>query len=378
MNKKKIYLKIGLDYLIAAAIFGFVIFVLPKLLSFFMPFVIGYIISVISDPIVKFLEQKVKIVRKLGSAFIIALVIFLVFFAVYWIISTIIYQAIDMIDNVPQTLVTIKNEIYRLGDKMTNLYDKMPPFIQRYMLKIKSSFNNVGTSEGESIINIGTASSAVRNVMEVILASIFTILSAYFFTVDKEKISLYKEKYVPCVMNEKLKLITIYFTTAVGGYIKAQFKLMLIMVAIMFVTFEIMDVDYSFLISLGIGILDFLPVFGTGAVLWPWTAYCLLTGSYARAIILVVLYIACQLTKQFLQPKVVGDSIGISPLATLILLFIGYKIGGIIGILIALPAGLIMINLYRAGTFDVLIDDTLYIIDDISQFCKNNKIRREH
>lgn len=375
-SKKMIYLKIAMDYGIALLTLLFIVVCIPKIIVFFLPFVIGYVISIIANPIVKFLEKKLNIVRKHGSAIIIVSVILLVCFAIYWIFSIIIGQAIGLIDDMPQTLVSMKEQINEIINKFYHIYEKLPDFAKNYLSKIKEGFSNSGLEDG-SLLSISGASTAVKSVAEVLLSIIFTILSAYFFTAEKENLGDNIDKILPQIWRDKVKMISSYFTTAVGGYFVAQFKIMIILVAIMFITFEFMDVNYSFLISLGIGLLDFLPVFGTGAVLWPWAAYTIIVGEYSRGITLVVLYVVCQLVKQFLQPKVVGDSIGISSLTTLFLLFIGYKIGGLVGILIALPLGMVVINLYRAGTFDVLIEDAKFLYTDINEFRTKYTIKRK-
>ena len=130
------------------------------------------------------------------------------------------------------------------------------------------------------------------------------------------------------------------------------------------------SVSYSDFISYRNSILDFLPVFGTGAVLWPWALLDMLAGNYFRAIGLVVIYLICQITKQVLQPKMVGDSIGISPLATLFFLYVGYRLYGIVGMIIGVPVGMVIINLYRVGMFDRLIKGFKIIIHDLNEFRK--------
>lgn len=376
LGKKKLFIKIAIDYVVALAIFLFVVICLPKLIAFFLPFVIGFVISVIANPIVKILEKRVRIIRKHSSAIIIALVICLVVFIIYWLGSILVEQAMDMANDMPDTIVMMKEQVSDIAGKFKKIYDKMPKIVKGYIDRFKARITLSG-SVSDASFSIDMASTAVKSVADIAFSIIFSILSAYFFTAERDKLAGCLNKYIPKVINERINMIYSYFTTAVGGYFKAQFKLMLILIAIMFVTFEVMGINYSFLISLGIGVLDFLPVFGTGFVLWPWAAYELLIGNYSRGIAFVILYVVCQLIKQFLQPKVVGDSIGISPMTTLVLLFFGYKIGGLIGILIALPVGMIIINLYRAGTFDILVDDTKYLIAEISAFCKENRIKKE-
>ena len=103
--------------------------------------------------------------------------------------------------------------------------------------------------------------------------------------------------------------------------------------------------SYSFLLAFVIAFLDFLPVFGTGAVFWPWIVVDIVVGDYKQAIFLGILYLVCQLIKQILQPKMVGDSVGINPLAALFYMFIGYKFAGVIGMIIGIPVGMIIVSM---------------------------------
>ena len=372
MDKKKL-LKICLDFFVAVISVVFVAVVLPRILIYFLPFTIGFIISVIANPIVKFLEKRVKILRKHSSAIIIILVIGGVCFGLYLIGGVIVKETIQFAKDVPDLVADMKYQMQGTIEKASGIYNKMPDGVKKYLITIKDEVSSGGGITFPKI-SISGASSAVKVVVNGVITVIFSVLSAYFFTADKDNIlDSFAEK-LPSVVVEKVRMITSYFTTAVGGYFKAQFKIMIILVAIMCVTLAFLGVEHSFLISLGTGILDFLPVFGAGAVLWPWALYSFLVGNYTKAVVLMVLYFVCQLVKQLLQPKMVGDSIGLSPLTTLFLLFIGFKIGGIIGILISIPLGLIFINLYRAGTFNTLIEDLKYLYDKILEFSKNNKV----
>jgi len=123
-------------------------------------------------------------------------------------------------------------------------------------------------------------------------------------------------------------------------------------------------------VALGIGFLDFLPVFGTGTVLWPWVVLELVGGNYFMAACLVILYLVCQLFHQLVQPKMVGDSIGISPLSTLIFMFIGYRVNGVLGMIIGIPIGMALVNFYKEGLFNDLIDGAKVMAKGISEYRK--------
>lgn len=93
-----------------------------------------------------------------------------------------------------------------------------------------------------------------------------------------------------------------------GGYFKAQFKIMGVVFAILLVGFTLMQIRFSILLAIVIAFLDFLPFFGTGTALIPWAIYKFLVGDYKMVAALVILYGVTQLVRQLIQPKLVGDS----------------------------------------------------------------------
>lgn len=372
-NSKLItYLKIVINFIIYIVAILLLLLVLPKLLGFFFPFVIGWLIAIIANPMVRFLEKKVKLLRKHSSAITIIFVIALIVAAGAFVISIIVREAKGLINDWPEIE---KNLIERFGS------------INVYINKITASLpENVRNSVDKAIAGLGDsllaylrdlpmpsmsdAGNFVNNVADGFLAVIVTILSAYFFAACREELLAGLQKRMPESVIEYWRLVYGNFIKAFGGYFKAQFKIMLILLVIMFVGFEILRMDYSFLIALGIALLDVLPVFGTGAVLWPWAIIDMFTGNYIRAIGFVVIYLICQVVKQVLQPKMVGDSIGMHPLLTLLSMFIGYKLYGVIGMIFFIPIGMVIVNMYRIGMFDKLIRGIKIIVHDLNEFRK--------
>ena len=80
---------------------------------------------------------------------------------------------------------------------------------------------------------------------------------------------------------------------------------------------------------------------------------------------LVIIYAVSQVVRQLLQPKLVGDSMGMNPLVTLLLLYVGYKIKGVFGMILAVPLGLVLINMCQAGAFDYILDDVKILVEGI-------------
>lgn len=158
------------------------------------------------------------------------------------------------------------------------------------------------------------------------------------------------------------------FKRAVGGYFKAQFRIEIWMYLLLVLGLWILKVNYAFLIALGIAFLDFLPVFGTGTVLMPWAVIKILSADYRMAIGLMIIWCGGQLARQIIQPKIVGDSIGVAPVPTLFLLFIGYKMAGVFGMIIAVPIGIIFINMYEEGVFDTTKNSIRILVAGINSF----------
>lgn len=160
---------------------------------------------------------------------------------------------------------------------------------------------------------------------------------------------------------------------AVGGYFKAQFKIMAVVFLMLVIGFMLLDVNFIFLLAILIAFLDFLPFFGTGTALLPWAVYKFLVGNYKMTVGLLVLYGVTQLVRQLIQPKLVGDSLGMNPLLTLVFLFVGYRTGGLFGMIFAVPVGLIVINLYKAGAFDYILDDVRILAEGVLSLRENDK-----
>ena len=97
----------------------------------------------------------------------------------------------------------------------------------------------------------------------------------------------------------------------------------------------------------------------------PWAVYQFFMGDYKMTVSLIVLYVITQVVRQLLQPKMVGDSVGLNPLVTLLLLYTGYKAGGLIWMILAVPVGMVLINMCQAGAFDYIFDDVKILVEGI-------------
>lgn len=372
MKEPGIYGKIIVNFLINLLLVGILIFFGPKLIRFFLPFVIAFIISAVANPLVKFMEKRIKIVRRHGSAIIIVAAIAVIIGVGYLLGSLIVSEITRLLQDIPD----IARQLSQIIDEISIQLSKYDAYFPKGIKEIVEAMNEgagnflAGLFNGFELPTITEAGGYVKGIANALFITIITILASYFFIAERDKLVSAAKNIFPESIQKGYRIVVTNFKNAVGGYFKAQFKIMLLLMMIMFVTFLFMGVGYSFLIAFLIAFIDLLPVFGTGAVLWPWAIVLVITGDYVRAVVLIILYLVCQLIKQLLQPKMVGDSIGISPLSTLIFMFIGYRLGGVLGMIIGIPIGMAFISFYRMGAFDRLIRGIKIIITDINEYRK--------
>ncbi len=376
MKEKRtvLYLKIFCNYLLAAAIVLFAIFVLPGALAFFWPFVVGWIIALIANPIVHFMERKVKIVRKHGSAIVIVCVLAIVISFLYLIVYVLIKQGVSFVSNFSNMYSYVTDQVQSGIDEWRMKYSILP---ERTREIIDMGIDNLGKIINHFIedissnnISLNSAGNVVKSMAEGLLMTVITILFSYFLTAEHNNIIKFCSEKIPSGVKKVYNMIVGNMVSALGGYVKAQFKIMCFVFIILTVGLFILKVDYAVLFALVIAFVDFLPVFGAGAIIWPWCIYEIITGNYLRAVLLFVLYLICQAVRQFLQPKMVADSIGLSPLSTLFFMFVGYRFFGILGMIIGIPIGMILVSFYKSGVFDRLIKGAKIIVSDFSEWLK--------
>ena len=368
----KKYCKAVVNLSIAAIVFFSVIFFVPKLLIFFAPFVAGWIIALIASPFVRFFEEKVKLKRKVGSAFVIVVVIGLVVLVLYLIGAKLIDEIIDFVNSLPEIWQSMEEDFNEIGRNLSVIYSRLPLDVQDTITELSTQ---IGSYMGSIISKISSptiaaAGNFAKQLPSVIIGVIMALLSSYFFVAERHVIGSWFRKYTPQSIQKRWNMLHQGVVKAVGGYLKAQLKIEVWMYLLLVIGLSVLKIDYALLIALGIALLDFLPFFGTGTVMVPWAILKILSADYKIAIGLLIIWGVGQLARQVIQPKIVGDSIGVPPIPTLFLLFIGYKAGGVLGMIVAVPIGLIVYTMYAEGAFDTTKNSLLILINGINGFRK--------
>lgn len=368
----KTYIKVVLNLLTALVILLLCVFLLPRCIYFFMPFVIGWFISLLASPVVRFFEEKLKVRRKGASVIVIVAVLSAVIVLVYAVGSILVREGISFINELPMMLEGIRGEFVKVGANLQGIYDRLPEDMQNtlYRVGVEMSSYLSGMMEGAGIPTFEAVSNVAKQIPDIFLGTIMCILSAYFFVADKKYMSDAMQKYLPDSIRYQYNLIRRSFRKAVGGYFKAQLKIEFWIYLLLVIGLLTLHVPYTLLIALGIAFMDLLPVFGTGTIMIPWAVIEILSKNYMMAVGLLIIWCVTQLVRQVIQPKIVGDSMGMDAIPTLFLLFIGYKAAGVVGMILAVPIGIIIVNLYEEGVFDTTKQSIQILVAGFNRFRK--------
>lgn len=367
MERKRPYWMVAVSLLFS--LFATVAFVVIgyKLILFFMPFVVGWILSSIATPVVNWLERRFSVVKKLGTALVVVLVIAAIVAVLYFAMSYLVREVVSFIRDLPENYERIESSLRQIGGMFSGMFANLPQGIQNAW---NTTFNNLDQYIGEAIASISeptmeAAGNFAMRLPSFLIAFIMVLLSAYFFTVQREEVLNWCRKAAPPAVAKRMTMVMDNLRYAVGGYFKAQFKIMGVVFFILLVGFGLLKVRYYALVAFLVAFLDFLPFFGTGTAIIPWAVYEVFMGHYKMVLFLLVIYAITQICHRALEPKMVADSVGLNPLLTLVFLYIGYKVSSVIGMILAVPIGMVVINMYKAGAFDYILDDVKILADGI-------------
>ncbi|MEH6942401.1 sporulation integral membrane protein YtvI [Bacillus sp. JJ722] len=332
------------------------------------PFIIGLAIAFIINPIVSFLQRKARLPR--SFAVIITLIGIVSLFAgiITLLITEIVSGANYLGNNIPKQLdILVSYGETFFAQIILPLYEK-----------VASIFNDLGSGQQKSIMeNIQNAGQTIAKTVGDFIQDffqkipafigwfpnaasvlIFSTLATFFISNDWYRFQSYAHRLAPKRLKQSTGTVLSDLKKALFGFIKAQFTLISFTTLIVLIGLLILRIDYAITIAFVTGLVDILPYLGTGTVFVPWIIYEIVVGNISLAIGLGILYIVVIVQRQVMEPKVLSSNIGLDPLATLIALFVGFKLIGFFGLIIG-PVILVIINtLHKSNVFK---DIWLYI-----------------
>lgn len=311
------------------------------LLPILLPFLIAWGISLCVTPLSKKLAKRTHVPQKLCSALLL-----LLFLAAT---AALIVFAVDR----------LTNEVRELVEGMLARYGSVEEMVSSMLERIEGWIASVGILDGaghtafrEQLYGmLGEAATGMLSTLvaelplwaggilgalpSFLFSSVVCIIAAFYFCLERERITDAMISILPRAIQRRVPAWRAGMRRISWKYVKAYLLLLLLTLVLLFVGFSILGVPYAFLVAMLTAIVDMLPVFGIGTVLIPWAIVLLLQKNYYVAFGLLILYGICTLIRQIAEPRLVGKSLGLHPLLTVFATYVGWRLFGLFGMLIA-------------------------------------------
>lgn len=353
MNQNsKYYLNIMFKFIIFTFI-ALIIFATYKVAIFYIPFIIAFAVASIAEPLIKFFIKKCKFSRKFASIISLLLILTLIIGILVLIITNLVSEAVSLTNNLNTHISNFynfgldifkdfRNGKFAVPEELINMSDK--------------AFDTVLNSTKDIITSIlNTIINTISSVPTILTNGIITLLAIIFICFDRDYVKKTIYKHVPNSWIKKFKEVFSQMCSVSFKYIKAEAKLsgicfLIVLIGLNLMAFLGLNIEYPIIMAILIGFIDLLPLFGAGVVMLPWSVYLLFTGNTTVGICVLAIWIVWAVIKQVIEPHFVSKQMGMHPLFTLIAMYTGSKLFGVLGLILGPITFLILKNVF-SGLF---------------------------
>lgn len=325
-----------INFLYFAIILGIIILLARYALGVLMPFLIALVISLLLKPAVAFLHEKLKLPRGVAG---IALVV--VFYALLGLLITVL--GVQLFSAAKSFFLTLP-ALYTgtIVPWMNRTFVSLQEFVGRLDPEATVAYNvvaeKVSKSLGDAVVNTSKSvvewvTSSTLKAPKLLLNMLIMVISTIFLTVDFPKIQAFIMRQLSEHWRTLLHNARVQLGRTLWRYVRSYAMILVITFSEIFIGLSIIGINNAAGIAVAIAIFDILPVVGSGLVLLPWTIYTLISGHLATGIGLAILYVVVIVVRQIMEPKIVGDRVGLHPIVTLLSMVLGTYLFGGIGLL---------------------------------------------
>ena len=375
-QRGRLWLRLGIRaVLVAAAALLTVHVVLPSL-DLLMPFLVALVVAWLLNPLVRLIQRKVSISRKTISLVLIILVCGAVMAALFGLLWMGFDQGRSLIENWSVIQEEMLSAVEEVIDWLREVGTWLPDGVVAAGRDVVDIFIQwvSGLDFGGWVADIAAQAPAVISAMAggVIAVAVF-LLASYFITGDYPRLRYWVADQLPVNVREFCGSFKRIAVAAFGGYIKSQVLLSLCVFVILTVSFFIIGQPYGLLLAAVFSVMDFIPIIGAGTVMVPWAVISLILGDWRRALELLVIWGIIALFRRMAEPKVLGDQTGLSPILSLAGIYVGFRLAGVLGMVLGPMLLLVLINVAKLGIFRPAADDIKLAAADISDLLKSDR-----
>ncbi|GAB3799942.1 sporulation integral membrane protein YtvI [Virgibacillus kimchii] len=323
------------------------IFILP----ISIPLVLALITALILNPLIRLTQRKTKINRKLSVIIVFTLFLMVVAFIGATVISKAVTEVVNLVEDVP-AYVNQMNQIYQTWEEeLQGFTDDLPAeFVDEVTKGIESNLHTLSETVREKI-TLDNIAQIFAKIPEYLISILVYLIALFLFMLELPILKTKMYQLFTKETAEKVSFMNARLASVFFGFFKAQFLVSMIIFAVTLIGLFIIIPEVAIIMSLIIWAVDLIPIIGSIIVLGPWAAYALLAGDTVFGIQLAVLAIVLLAIRRTVEPKVMGEQIGLSPLATLISMFLGLQLLGIWGFILGPLLVIVFTSAKEVGIF---------------------------
>ena len=354
-----LWLRLMVRLLLALLAAGLIVWVGRPLLSLLAPFVAALVTAAILNPLVRRLQRRLCWSRRALTMVLLA-VLFGLLGAGLGFLGYIAGQEIVALaqnwNGLLGSLQSMMDQLQALSDRLWALVpEQLSDPVQGAMSGLLDWLNQTTPALVQHLADYTT--DKAMGVPSFCVALVVYVMAAYFLTADYPYLRAKAARSMDQGLLAFLGEVKTVALGAFGGYLKAELLLSVGVFFILLGGFVLTRQPYGLLLALGLAVLDFIPIVGAGTVMVPWAVVELVTRNFSSAISLMVIWGVIALFRRAMEPKFVGDQTGLSPVLSLLSVYVGMKLGGVLGMILGPVLTLVLLNLASMGLFRGLRDD---------------------
>lgn len=329
------------NFVINAAFYGIILAIIictyKYIVPILMPFIIGFVVATIIQFPLNRIKTKSPAQRKWISS-VLCIAFYSIIVSLLILLGYVLVSEVSRFISYLPTLFT--EDLYPFfvycAERLNEILAPIDPSLAQWVIdlgqNIAGSLAQFATDISAGAVKI-VASGAV-SIPSVLITIIITVVSTFFISADYRLVLDFLRSLIPESKRHYIIHILRYAETAVLVYIKSYSILFCLTFLELWLGLSILKIPYALAIALGIAIFDLMPILGTGGILLPWSVILLVMGKIPLAIGIALLYVVITVVRNALEPRIVGDQIGMHPLATMVAMILGLRLMGIVGMML--------------------------------------------
>ncbi len=312
----------------------FLIFVFFYIIPVSLPIIFAGLTAMLIDPLVRLVEKQFKWTRKTAVISVFIFILAIISSLLYYTVTQLIGKIIDFTQAAPEYFNTFSGMWIDMQNKLFHFTDGMP---KEVLDGIQDEFKNIFDSMRTSILELISYEKITALLTEVpnfLVSLIVFIIALFLFMLELPELKKMVFKSLTKSTEEKVRFMVTKLNSILFGFLKAQFLVSLIILAVSLIGLFMIKPEYALVMSFVIWIIDLIPILGSIIILGPWALYYFVSGDIGTGTKLAILAAVLLIIRRTVEPKVMGSQIGLKPLPTLVAMFIGLKLFGFLGFFI--------------------------------------------